>query len=356
MNDQISAPDAEAAYATNSSLDQIAERLRRGRRVAILTHSKPDGDAVGSSLALARTLARLEIRSWPVYMAPWQSRLEPLVRDTPVVHDQHGCWKAAPLNDIDTVAIVDTGSWSQLADARHWLGGKRDISIIIDHHAHGDGEIAHMRFIDPRASAAAQILTDLCLLLLGLSSASDLPVDIAEALYVGLATDTGWFRYSNTTPVTLRTAADLLDAGVDHHRLYRWIEQSETPTRLELIRRALENLEVFEGGRVAVITLDQQDIEATGATQDELGGLTDLPQSLATVRAVAVITPLEADVSKVSFRSKTADDPAEQIDVNQVARSLGGGGHVHAAGAKIAEPIGAARERVIGALRNAVRA
>ncbi len=356
MNDRSSAAHADSVYATNASLEEVASRLRQAKRVAILTHSKPDGDAVGSTLALARTLSRLGIAAWPVYLPPWQTRLQPLVRETPVIYEEHGCWTHAPLDNIDTVAILDTGSWSQLADARHWLEGKADRSIIVDHHAHGDPEIAALRFIDIKASAAAQIMVEVCMLLLEIPSASDLPVDVAEALYVGLATDTGWFRYSNTTPTTLRIAADLLDAGVDYHRLYRCIEQSETRSRLDLIRRALVNLELFEDDKIAVITLRADDIEATGATQDELGGLTDLPQSLESVRAVAVITPLEEAVTKISFRSKTADDPADQVDVNKVAQTLGGGGHFHAAGAKVKAPIDQAREKVIDALTQAVRA
>lgn len=346
------APAHDIPYTSNASLAEIAERLRHADRIAVTTHSKPDGDAVGSTTALVRALLSLGKEATGVFIPPWNPRFDPIVRATPVVHVHHGCFEGAPLANVDCVAVVDTGSWNQIADARHWLEPLREDVVVIDHHAHGNAELAHTRHIDTRACAAAYLVADVCRDLLGAETYTELPPDIAEPLYLGLATDTGWFRYSNVTPGALRLAADLIDCGVDHNRLFRLIEQSDSPRRLRLLRKALESLELLDNDRVAVIALDQKAIEQCEATQDELGGLTDLPQTVGSVRVVAVVTQVEPELTKVSLRSKAVDAPETPVDVNKIAQTLNGGGHLHAAGAKIRAPIDEAKRRVIEAIRN----
>jgi len=327
--------------------------LRAASNVAILTHAKPDGDALGSTLALARTLTRIDIRATPVYVSPFPQRLKPLVGDTSVIYEQPGTWTSQPLTEFDTACVLDTGSWKQVSGATTWLSSRADSTIIIDHHAHGDPDMAAARYIDPKAAAAAQIVADLCIMLLDVDSARHLPAQIAEALYLGITTDTGWFRYSNTTPDAMRLAADLVDAGADQQRIYRIIEQSDSPNRLRLIQRALNSLQLLAHDTIAVMTITRTDINDCSASNDELGGLSDLPQSVATVRAVAVITELEPNLTKVSLRSKPDNAVHTHIDVNQVAQSLGGGGHVHAAGARLDLPLTAAKKRIIDALTRA---
>ena len=128
-----------------------------------------------------------------------------------------------------------------------------------------------------RSFAREQIERQLARAGLKLERFRDLAPAIAEAVYLGVATDTGWFRYSNMKSSTMRLAADLIDAGVDHNRLYRTVEQADTPHRLDLMRRALESLELLDHDRAAMITITKADIEACRASQDEVGGLTDLP-------------------------------------------------------------------------------
>ncbi|HBS28682.1 MAG TPA: hypothetical protein DEB06_04340 [Phycisphaerales bacterium] len=349
------APPLAAPYESNASIAEVADRLRHAGAVAVLTHSKPDGDAVGSTMALVRTLRLLGKQAQGVFIPPWNPRLEPIVLDTPVVHVRHGCFDHPPLANADCVAIVDTGSWNQVSDARAWLAPRREDCIVIDHHAHGDADIAGVRHIDARACAAAELVARVCKDLLGLGSFTGFPPDIAEPLYLGLATDTGWFRHSNVTSGALRLAADFIDCGVDHNRLYRLIEQSDSPRRLRLLRRALERLELIDDDRIAIIALDRHAIDECQATQDELGGLTDLPQTVGSVRAVAVLTELEPGLTKVSMRSKAVDPPESPVDVNRVAQTLGGGGHLHAAGAKVHAPIDEAKRRAIEALRRGMR-
>ncbi len=336
----------EAGYTSNATLPRIVEHLRSGTMVALITHSKPDGDAVGATLALARSLERAGATAVCAYMPPWPARMDRVVGRTRIIHANPTSWSQSPLSRADRVAVVDTGSWAQLTEARAWLTARRAAAAIIDHHEHGDPEIADLRYIDTSASAASVLAAEACRLLLGLGSFAEFPVEIAEPLYLGIATDTGWFRYSNTNGATMRLAADLIDAGVDHNALYRHIEQNESPARLRLIQKALASLELLDAGRVAMITLTHEDVSESGAGQDELGGLSDFPQSIGSVRVVAIVTELEPRLTRVSLRSKAPEPGERLIDVNQVARSLGGGGHVHAAGAKVALPLDESKSRV----------
>ncbi len=333
-------------YTTNASLADIAARLKAAKSVVLLTHSKPDGDAVGSTLSVARSLARLGIEATPIYLSPWPSRMDAIVGQTHIVHERHGLWNEPWLNEADAVAVLDTGSWGQLADARKWLEPRAAMTVLVDHHAHGDGEIASMRHIDAASASACGLAAELCRLLLGAGSFKDLPADIAEPIYLGIATDTGWFRYSNMKPATLRLAADLIEAGVDHNRLYRQIEQADTPHRLQLIKRALDSLELMDNDRAAMMTITKADVAACHATQDEVGGLTDLPQTIGTVRVIAVLTELEPMLTKVSLRSKAANPGQREVDVNALLNPLGGGGHFHAAGAKIKLPLAETKAKI----------
>lgn len=344
----------DGEYVSNATLAQIATRLSEARRVAILTHSKPDGDAVGSSLALARTLAARGVSAIPVFLPPWSPRLDPIVAQTPVIQESHGTWRRDELADIDCVAIVDTGSWTQLADARPWLESHLDQTVVIDHHAHGDPALSSLRHVDTSAAAAAQLVAEVCRLLLAAPSCAALPTTIAEPLYLGLATDTGWFRHSNVTSDVMRLAAQLIDAGVDQNRLYRLVEQNDSPKRLLLIQRALMSLQLLSRDRAAVMSVTAADIAACEASQDELGGLTDLPQTVGTIRVVAVLTELEPHLVKVSLRSKAVEAPEQSVDVNAIAKSLGGGGHVHAAGAKLKLTLVEARARIVQILKDAL--
>ena len=244
--------------------------------------------------------------------------------------------------------MLDTGAWSQLADLRPWLEGRADSTVVVDHHRHGDPDLATMRLIDIHAAAACEPVAGLCVGLLGVDSPAALPVEVATPLYLGLATDTGWFKFPSVTPRTLRLGADLLDAGVDADALYQITEQSDSPARLQLIRRALDSLKLLDGSRVAVMKLRRRDFDETGADPDESGGIIDIPKSVGAVRVVALLTEVDGANAKLSLRSKAHAD--DEVDVNLVAQRFGGGGHKHAAGARIAEPLDRAAELVASAL------
>jgi bifunctional oligoribonuclease and PAP phosphatase NrnA len=348
------------AWASTTTLPELAEWVRSRRRLVILTHVKPDGDALGSTLAVTRAVNRASAtgrdgvppRATPWYWGPLPDWFPDIAgaTDHRIIDEQH---RADHDNreDPDGVLILDTGSWTQLHEVREWLLPRTELAAVLDHHRQGDPDVAPRRLILPGAAAVCEPAAELCRRILGLPSVSGLPVDVAEPLYMGLATDTGWFRHSNVTPSVFRIAADLLEAGVNHSRLYELIEQRDRPSRLRLMARALSSLELHRKDSIAVMTLTLQDFHDCRAASTDSGGFSDLALAAASVKVCVLITEAYANeqgnITKVSFRSKEGPNA---IDVNEVARKLRGGGHIRAAGAKVPLPLAEARKRVLGAL------
>lgn len=346
-------------WSSNSTLEAMAGWLRTRRRVVVLTHVKPDGDAMGSTLAIARTLnaLRATVPGEVPGVEVWYFGPMPTFADAIVDGSEVQCFqgRSHPGGEPDAIVIADTGSWNQLEQVKEWLAPRADRALLIDHHRHGDPEAAGRRFIDMNAAAACQIAAEFCRILLNLPSVSRLPRNIAEMCYLGMATDTGWFRHSNTTPAVFRTAADLLDAGVNASELYRIVEQTNREARVRLLGRALAGMELHDQGRYAFLAVTRSDFAETHAEQGDAGGFADYAQTIESVRVVAMFTESDPDengrpVTKVSFRSKETTD---SVDVNQLARRFDGGGHIRAAGARIPSPLAEAKRRVLDALRQA---
>lgn len=326
-------------YSTNTTLAEIADWLRDQPAVELMTHAKPDGDAIGSSLALARTLRHIAsvagrdpsaIRLWYIGpLPPWGLRMCDVSEHAEITNTTE-FGELAPAQ-----VITDTGSAAQLQGHEALLDGRRDRTAIVDHHLEGNAELADRRFIDSSSAAACMPVAELCRLLLGLESASRLPVEIATPLYLGLATDTGWFRFSSVTGDCMRLAADLMDAGVEHTQLFGMIEQRQRLSRLHLIGRALSNLELALDDQVAFLPVTIQDQHASKVHPGDSGGLADKALAIDSVRVAIQLTEAEGitpPTIKLSMRSKPGPDA---IDVNELAGQLGGGGHARAAGAKV---------------------
>lgn len=347
-------------WASNVGTDEIIAALRGAQRVVVVTHSKPDGDAAGSVLGLVRTLRLRGVEAEGWFVGPLPGWMPQIVRGTqarvfspsrPMEPADGSAFDPKP--EPDVIAVLDTGSWSQLSELRPWLEPRASRAVLIDHHLHGDPGTAARRLVDPRAAATTQLVAPVCVGVLGGGDASRLPVDVAEPLYLGLATDTGWFRHSNVTAAAMRLASELLGAGVSHTDLYELIEQQGTAARLRLMSRALAGLRLERDGTLAVMVLRRADFTATGADRSDTTGFIDLPMGIGSVRVSALVTeerPEEENgspVTKISLRSKPGEG---SVDVNELARKLGGGGHARAAGAKVNLPVEEAVERLMGAL------
>lgn len=345
-------------YVSNASLGEIVQRLESASRVLVTTHAKPDGDAYGSAVGLGLGLRAMGADPRVVFMPPVPDSFIDLaggeLTETFTTHD------ALP-DDRDLVVIVDTGAWTQVAPMRAWLAPRLDRTLVLDHHLMGDVEAA-WRYIDTEAASCSTVIAQVLDALHehGRAPAGlvDQP-DIAECLFVGLASDTGWFRHSNTRPATHELAARLLRAGVDQARLYGALEQSQRPEKLKLIERALHSLTFFADGQAAMMVLRDADFHFAGARIDETEGLVDLPRQVAGVEVVALVceSPPGEDGARqavrVSLRSKAGP---RAVNVAHVAQDLGGGGHARAAGIKIEATIDAAAIKVRDAVEAAVLA
>jgi bifunctional oligoribonuclease and PAP phosphatase NrnA len=349
-----------ATWGTTMTVPELAAWLKPLKRVVVLTHVKPDGDAIGSTLAVTRALnlasntggEYVPPKATPWYWGPLPDWFAEVVAKTEHrLIDEKARAEHDNREEPDGVLILDTGTWTQLHEVREWLLPRTERAAVLDHHQQGDPDIAGRRVVITAAAAVCEPAAELCRLVLGAADLKRLPREVANPLYMGLATDTGWFRHSNVTPAALRTAADLLEAGADHAYLYEMIERRDRPSRLRLLARALSSMELFKNDSVALMTLTQQDFHDCRATPTDSGGFADVALGAASVKVCAVITEAfvheKGNITKVSFRSK--EGPAA-IDVNEVAKKLSGGGHIRAAGAKVSVPLADARKMVLGAL------
>lgn len=339
-------------YASNITLDAAADLIARaaesGKPITILTHAKPDGDAWGSVVSVSAAVKQLGGNAAAVVVPPVPDSLRCL-RGAEFVR-VHDAGLALP-GDPALVLVLDTGATSQLGPLADYAKAHAEHLLIVDHHLSGDLPAAH-RYVDPTAAAACEILADL----LDLLPLTRPDATIEDALFVGIASDTGWFRFSNTSPRTHRIAATLMERGVKHATLFGDLEQGDRPQRLLLLQRALASLELLADHRGAIMTLRQNDFRETGAFEAETERMIDVPQQVGTVEAVAMVTervarPGEPPVTAVSFRSKPLENA---VNVAELAATFGGGGHARAAGAKVKEPIDAVLPRVRTALAAAL--
>ncbi len=348
----VSQTDRESSdYASTTSAAALAQVIRKATRVLLLTHSKPDGDAVGSVVALRRALEQCGVRADILLMGPIDQALLAVLEGEPVRRLER---EGPPPEEPDLIMLVDTGSWSQVEALRAWLVPRMARIVGVDHHRRGDA-IAALRLVDWSCASTTQALMPLLKALEVRISA-----ELATPLFMGLATDTGWFRFSSADAAVLRLASELLGAGAAKDWLFATLEQNARPSRLSLTARALASIEFVDpvgGGRIAVMTLSRDDFAETGGGSEDTGGVVNEPLVIREVRASILLSQHEAGVTRVSFRSKPdliAPDGRmlePGLDVNELAARFGGGGHVQAAGARIAAELDEARKTVMAEIR-----
>lgn len=354
----------DGGWRTNTTTDAVAGWIGELSSVVVLTHVRPDGDAIGSSVALARSinLARggagagvsgvlAAAETWYAgRVPPWAGRfLDGTKHRTIEEHE-------APPGSVepDGILIVDTGAWSQLRPFEAWLRPRSDRAVVLDHHLAGDPETSRARIVETRAAAACEVVAPLACRLLGVARPSALPREVAEPLFLGLATDTGWFRHANAGPAAHRLAADLLETGVDAGVLFEAVEHQDRPSRLRLLHRALGSMALHDGDSIAILRVTKEDLAAAGAGPGETGGFHDVIRSVASVRVSVVLTQAdtaEGARTKVSLRSKGGD---RFVDVNRVAKRFGGGGHAQASGASIDTDIDETARALLEAIRGEI--
>lgn len=338
-------------YRSNLTLDQVLTHIRQAKRIAITTHSKPDGDAFGSVVALASALRQLGSEVWPWFIPPVPAVFNDLKGRELVQEFKSSVAYPA----VDLQILVDTGAWSQVSPMREVLSEYTDRMLIIDHHLAGDVPAA-WRYIDHQAAACCEVIAEL---IDGLEKDTTRQHDlytptVCDALFAGVVSDTGWFRFSNTRAKTHDLASRLIRQGVDQAQMYLQLEQRARPEKLALQVRALESLQWHAEGRVALMILRSEDFLETGAVLEETERFVDMPQSVLSVEVVVLITQPphhrgknpssgEDQPIRLSFRSRAGQDA---VDVARLAAKFGGGGHARAAGAKVRVPLDQVIEQV----------
>jgi phosphoesterase RecJ-like protein len=300
------------------TVKEVAERLRREKRILIVTHEAPDGDAFGSLTALSLVARRLGI-CVDAYI-PGDTAPPPKYAFLPGLESvRRG---APPVVEAETtVYLLDCASLSR-SHGDHF--GEGAFRINIDHHQDNPG-YGELNLIVPDAPSTSAILYDIF-------CAGGWPIDevVATALYVGLVTDTGRFQYSNTTSAAHRMAADLIEAGVDVNEVSRRVYETTPLSSLRLLERALRHIELYLDGELVMSWVDGSDFAETGAKEDHTEGIVDDLRRIQGARVVAFIRQCGGDASgecKVSLRSTDGT-----INVAAIAKKQGGGGHVRASG------------------------
>lgn len=323
--------------ARRDAIARIADTLKHTPLVALTTHINADGDAAGSVSALARLLPQLGVQARVVNPTPWPSIFSYLLGPDITDRTAKG---ASALKGVDAIVALDVSDMKRLGSLADSVRAMRVPRIVIDHHVPTDEPAGEIVLDDTDACATGELLFDFAAVL-------DLEITppIAEALYTAILTDTGGFRYSNTTPRCHAIAATLLATGVDPEEMYRRIYASVSTGRLLLLRDSLHSLGHDPAHGISWICVTADALERYEVSPEDLDGIVEHPRSIAGTRLALFFRDLGYGKVKVSFRS-TGD-----VDVNRFARDFGGGGHAKASGALIPGTLEGVRDRVVDAAR-----
>ena len=306
--------------------EEIKRAVKKAKTALIASHVDPDGDAIGSMLALAMALEKLGL-SAAIYSAdgvpkvykflPWADRVKT------EIHPQHCC---------DLALVVDASDLSRIGDKID-LRQMVPTIINIDHHP-DNTQFGDINYVMKTSSVAEEVF-DLCRYL-------KIPLDkkIADCLYTAMITDTGNFRYENTTVKTFLIAAELLKAGVNTHELTTKIYDTKTVPSMRISSRALSELKFSKDRKIAWTAVTEEMMAEAGARGEDLIGIVDRIRSIEGVE-VAIFFREERNRVKINFRSK------QRANVSEIARRFGGGGHLKAAGAVVEGHIAKVEEQVV---------
>ncbi len=326
----------------STTIERILETIRTKERFVLTTHVNPDGDAVGSELALYYRLKDLGKEACILNATPLPDLYRFLDPEGTRVKE-YGEQDVRTLEEADALFLLDLSHTDRLGALGRALPEKGPVRICIDHHP-ARALSCDIAWVDDRAAATGELLFDLFE-----RDGRRLSVAIAEALYVAIMTDTGCFRYANVTARTHRIAAELIDAGIDPHGIYRRVYESNSWNQSLLFARAIGELQRACNDRVAWMRVTREMFEETGAGEKDTEGLAEFPRSIGEVQIAILFIEQAPDRIRVRFRSR--NDTA----VDGLARELGGGGHRNASAALLEGiPLDEAVRRVLALARKYV--
>ena len=287
------------------TLKEVAEKISAAEKILVTAHINPDGDAIGSTLAMLQILRAMNKKVSAYIDDKLPKNFVTLPFASEISRPQEVEKVSADLLIILDTAPDRIGKVLEITDAP---------ILNIDHHVTNTDE-ENFLYVEATAAATCEIIFKLCKEL-----GVKITEDIAICLYTGLATDTGFFNYSNTKPTTFRAAAELVECGVKPNLIAEQVEK-RTAREVKVISLALQTTKLFYGGIVAGMFVDENLAKKTNTTE----GLIDLIRVIDSVEIAFLLTAKGENICRVSMRSKT-------VDVSEIAQKLGGGGHVRAAG------------------------
>jgi phosphoesterase RecJ-like protein len=308
------------------------EWIKKAQDIVLISHINPDGDALGSVLAMYHVLKRMNKNVTAVNT----TKALPKILDFLPGYSEI---KSVMPEKFDLIISFDSGNFYRLG-----IEDKKDAKIInIDHHdsntAYGD-----LNIIEPRAVSSSVIAFEFFK-----RNSLPIPKESALCIYVGIVTDTGFFKYEDVNKNVFLTAAELVDLGVDPHYVGKMLNEREPLSKLKLAAKILDTLDVFLDGKVAVLRLTQKMLKDAGATVDQAENIANMARNMATVEVGILLREEPDGRTKVSLRSKN------YVDVSKIAIDFGGGGHKRAAGFKSdIKDYKIVREKLLNALKKVI--
>jgi len=324
------------------TLRRVAQRLLGARHVVLTTHVNADGDGCGSEAAVAAWLEEQGVEATIVNPTEFPQTFRFLLHRQDVVAELGTPEGEAALEDADLFLVLDTSEPQRVGDLAPRLPPA--LTLVVDHHPAGREVVGDTAVQDPSAAATGEMVFDLITV-----SGDEVPTSAALGAYVALVSDTGSFRYSNTTPRAHAVAADLLGRGIDPEVVYRRLFATAPLRRLELLREALATLQFDEEVGLAWMMVTRETAERLNADGEDFDGLIEHARSIAGTEVALLFRETDDGKTKISFRSNG------HADVNRLARKFGGGGHVKAAGALVDGPAAKVAPPVIAAVHDALR-
>ena len=321
-----------------ADIERLLAELTPGQTVALSTHINSDGDGCGSEAALAGLLAQRDITAFIVNPTPWPAMFKYLLTEGGV--EDRSAQGAKALAKADRLIVLDISDVKRLGNLADAVRALPKPPLVIDHHLPGDEPPGTLHVTDTTACATGELIFDVSQVM-----GATLTAPVATAIYTAMLTDTGGFRFANTSPRCHAVAAALLSAGVDPEAMYRRIYASVPRGRLELIRDALGTLQLDAELGIAWVDIAAGLLEKYGVSAEDLDGVAEYPRSIEGTRLALLFRDLGHGKVKVSFRS------TGEVDSNALARRFGGGGHARASGALITGSLMDVRTQVLAEAR-----
>ena len=315
-----------------STLDNILEEINQAESIVILTHENPDGDAIGTGLALYNSLKQMGKQ--PDIIIPEYPRTFEFLPGSDEIK------KESNVEKYDLAISVDCATIKMLNGFASYFENAK-VKISIDHHS-TNTMFGDLNYVSPDAPACAQIL----LVVLEYFKV-DITKDIGTCILTGIITDTGGFKYSGVTSETFEFVAWLLNKGINVSKIYRKVLQTKTRANFELNRIATNRLEFFEDGKVAFTYITKEDEEKVGAENGDHEGIVETGRDIEGVEVSIFIRQTDKGC-KISMRSN------EYVNVSDVCLLLGGGGHIHAAGVTLQCTIEQAKEKILRQIKTVI--